>query len=399
LAWTAAADKKVDQTVVVGTDGASYFLFHPEDLAHRRSSPGGWTADDFACGAEFVAGNLVAIDTGGDGAAPIRVTNGALTPREKARVSGSWPFRYRVRHGRVLLDGGLHVPHDTASKDQPPEDHWVAIPNGNYQVTVYAINRTIRDAGGAGLDFDKTLPEYVFQFRPVPRLDPIKVRSKTSPRLIPGEPAVAPNEKPPWVSLLDDTSKPLRRSYLAVVKEGSPVTPGTYDHFELSEAAYHATSEAKEFVIVSGKVPGVAVLVRSTGGGSSDGKWDEVAQGVRLVRVTALEQGDPVPKVSVAPLNRPTARMAPKDVAALKAAFATYAKTDAEFRKSERNPDYQAERAVAIESPTALTNLLLHLVRMPPEERAKLLPLSDAGRIRGLRARLESTPPDGERRP
>jgi hypothetical protein len=388
----AAAVEKVDRTVVVATDVAAYYLFHPDDLAHRRTAPAGWTGDDFACGAEFAAGNLVAVDTGGDGGAALRVTNGELSPREKARATGSWAFRYRVRHGRVLLDGGLHVPGDGADKGPPPDDHWVAVPNGDYQVTLYAIDRSVGNAGGAGPEFDKTLPEYVFQFRPSARLEGIKVLSKTPPRLIPGEPVPAANAKPAWAAWLEDTSAPLKRSYPAVVKEGSPLAPGAAESFEVSQAAYDALSVAGEFVVVSGGVPGVGVLARDAGGGSADGKWTQGARGLRLVKVNALAKGEPLPTAAVSPLSRPATKVSAKDVTALKAAFAKYARTNAPFRKATPHPDYEAERVEAVESPSALTNLLLYRVPLPPDQRAKLLPLSDAGRIRGLQAFLDSAP-------
>jgi hypothetical protein len=389
---------KLDRTVVVGTDVAGYFLFHPEDLAHRRTSPLGWTSDDFACGAEFAAGNLVAIDTGGDGATSIRVTDGDLKPREKARATGWWAFRYRVRHGRVLIDGGAAVPSDEVGDERSPEDHWFTIPDGNYQVTVYAIDRTIPSEGDERPGFDKSLPSYVFQFRPVQRLDSIKVLSRTPPRLEPGSRAEPRNEPPSWASLLDDTSKPLERSYPALVRAGSTLTPGTSEHFDVPEAVYDAISGAGEVVLVADKVPGVGILAREAGGGRrADGTWHVGVHGVRLVKVTAMSKGEPLQRASVAPLVRSAAKLAPGDMKALKAAFEKYAKADAAFRKTEPNPDYQAERVAAIESPAALTNLLLHLVRLPPEERAKLLPLTDAARIRGLRAFLESAhgPADG----
>jgi hypothetical protein len=391
VAIGAAGDVKLDRTVVVGTDVAGYFLFHPEDLAHRRTSPLGWTTDDFACGAEFAAGNLVAIDTGGDGATAIRLTDGQLKPRERARATGAWAFRLRVRHGRVLIDGGDAVPSDDVGDERPPEDHWIAIPNGNYRVTVYAIDQTIPGEGDERPGFDRTLPGYVLQFRPVTRLDATRVLSLTPPRLEPGGRAEPRNEPPSWASLLDDTSKPLERSYPAFVRMNSALTPGTLDHFDVPEAVYDAISGAGAVVIVADKVPAVGILAQESGGGRRpDGTWHVGVRGVRLVKVVALAKGDPLQRASVAPLARPAARVAPGDMKALKAAFEKYAKADAAFRKAEPNPDYQAERAAAIESPAALTNLLLHLVRLPSEERAKLLPLPDPARIRGLRAFLES---------
>ena len=97
---------RLNQRIVAGTDGASFYLFHPADLQHRLTSPLAWPSYHFACRPEFEAGRLVAFHTGGDGGYAFRVTDGPLTDREKQWLAGSWEFRYSVRHSRVYLDGG-----------------------------------------------------------------------------------------------------------------------------------------------------------------------------------------------------------------------------------------------------------------------------------------------------
>src|SRR4051812_40333383 len=43
----------VDQTVGIGTDVAGLFVYHPDDLQHRATSPSDWLYTDFACNREF----------------------------------------------------------------------------------------------------------------------------------------------------------------------------------------------------------------------------------------------------------------------------------------------------------------------------------------------------------
>src|SRR5215510_14137360 len=94
----------------VGTDSASWFLFHPDDLAHRNQDPIDWYSYDFAVQREFALGTLVGVCTGGDGTFSVRLTNGELTDREKRYVVMSQTFRLRVRHDRLLIDGAYVLP-------------------------------------------------------------------------------------------------------------------------------------------------------------------------------------------------------------------------------------------------------------------------------------------------
>ena len=81
----------------------------------------------------------MAFDTGGDGGFQIRLTTSELTAREQRYAGTSCDFRLKVRHERVLLDNGNHLPCDESRRDPVREDLWINLPNGNYRVTVYAI--------------------------------------------------------------------------------------------------------------------------------------------------------------------------------------------------------------------------------------------------------------------
>jgi hypothetical protein len=176
---------QLDQKIIAGTDGASFYLYHPKDLEHRMTSPLAWPSYHFACQPEFEAGRLVAFDTGGDGGYGFRITGGPLTKREKKWLASSWEFRYAVRHERVYLDGGYSLP--SADYFDESEDHpeqWISLPNGKYKVTVNAIEwysetGAVDDNGRAT---DHALPSYVVQFSPVIDFETIEV-SRTPPRL------------------------------------------------------------------------------------------------------------------------------------------------------------------------------------------------------------------------
>jgi hypothetical protein len=64
----------LDRTLDLGTDVAAFFLFHPDDLAHRQGDPIDWYTYDFACRPEFAAGRLIAFLTGSDGGYRFRRT-------------------------------------------------------------------------------------------------------------------------------------------------------------------------------------------------------------------------------------------------------------------------------------------------------------------------------------
>ncbi|HEY1065697.1 MAG TPA: DUF6386 family protein, partial [Pirellulales bacterium] len=159
-----------NRTLVVDTDVASFYIFHPEDLAHRKTSPTGWPGYHFACQPEFEAGRLIAFDTGSDGTYKIRLTNESLTAREQEWLAHSGNFRLSVTRGRVYFDNGNSLPSDRyrdETEDYP--DQWLQLENGNYKVTVNAIEwdsepGAVDEEGEVAAD---SLPCYVVQFAKV----------------------------------------------------------------------------------------------------------------------------------------------------------------------------------------------------------------------------------------
>ncbi len=146
-----------NQTVDIGTDVASFFIFHPDDLTYRKNDPLDWHAYDFACGKEFKAGNLIAFRTGSDCGYQLRLTDGDLTKAERDAQTGSWEWGFTVRHEKVFVDNGDYLPSDEGrSMSRAPKSQWVEIPNGDYRVKVHPIERD-----------DDSLPDYVVCFSPV----------------------------------------------------------------------------------------------------------------------------------------------------------------------------------------------------------------------------------------
>ncbi|MGF9562238.1 hypothetical protein [Neorhizobium sp. JUb45] len=151
--------------LMMPTDVAHIVIFHPDDLAHAAEWPIAWYSEPFIYPAESAAGRLVAWCTGSDGGFAVRLTNGAVTEREQKYAGPSWTFAYTVRHGRVFLDNSDALPGlEQMAKTSDNEDYWIEVENGDYAVTVTAIEWD-KEPGAHDEDFDK-LPNYVVQFQP-----------------------------------------------------------------------------------------------------------------------------------------------------------------------------------------------------------------------------------------
>jgi hypothetical protein len=169
-------DEHFDITLCVGTDEASWYLYHPDDLAHRNSAPSGWPSFPFAVHKEFAEGNLITLRTGSDGGHLIRFTSGELTKSEKQRWVDSQTFRIEVRHGCLYLDGGDSIPNGEYFREVPRDcpDNWLILPNGKYQATVHALLWKEESETEENEENEEiTLPWYVTIFRPVKSFDGI----------------------------------------------------------------------------------------------------------------------------------------------------------------------------------------------------------------------------------
>ena len=155
----------LDRRLMMPTDVATIVIFHPDDLAHTAAWPIAWYAEPFIYPTESAAARLVAWSTRADGAYAVRLTDGPLSEREARYAGPQWTFPLRVRHGRVFLDNTDALPGQaqmTQTTDHP--DYWIEIPNGEYAVTVTAIQWDAEPGSEApGAD---PLPNYVVRFAP-----------------------------------------------------------------------------------------------------------------------------------------------------------------------------------------------------------------------------------------
>jgi hypothetical protein len=419
---TVISDLSTDGKVLdLNTEIASFYLFHPDDLKHRETSPHDWRLYSFAMGPEFAAGNLVAFETGGDGGYRLRLTQGELTDRERKLQACSWDFRYKARHGRVLIDGGEHLPSETndpildiidpqrgktAAQEQPiPTEQWYALADGDYKVIVHAIAWEKEPGAVVGGEraSNTALPAYVIQFTKIERLETIP-SALAAPRLEtelgykPGEPkGVSPDEP-----LEENESEPVPQNCPVIITRELVVAPGSvtqptnmsaglYERFLPGEP--RQGSEPIRFVALldSEEVPRIAVLAELASGAAENENAAFVSfRPLRLVKVEKLERGKDGLDATVSPVVRAKGSVPPANLALIKSDFTAYARSNAAYRKAVPHADFEADRVAAMSSPSAITNLLLHHVQMPARERVRLFPFSDTDRIKELLTVMKS---------
>ena len=150
----------------IDVEAAHILIFHPDDMVHTVAWPIAWYCDSAVYPHESEAQRLIAWCTMGDSVHDVRLTNGALTEREKAYAGPSWTFPYRVRHGRVFLDNSDVLPsQEQMASAEERSQYWVDVPNGDYAVSITAVDWT-REPGADEEGFD-ALPDYVVQFAPM----------------------------------------------------------------------------------------------------------------------------------------------------------------------------------------------------------------------------------------
>jgi hypothetical protein len=400
----------LNRKVTLGTDGASFFVYHPADLQHRMDAPITWPYYHFACGPEFEAGRLVAFVTGADGDYGIRVTDGPLTDREKKWWASSWDFRYVVRHERFFLDGGYGLPSEIYLDESDEElGQWFTLPNGKYKVTVSAINWS--DEPGAmneeGYATDDALPGYVIQFSRVDDLGTIKssatpVEIETSLIGDPGGFALPGKSFAEYNTYDDNVESELAESYVVLVDQRNATIPGFTSSMKVSQELFEAVwgqipprdeavgDRIKQLVIASSdEAPCLGVVATPSGGeGVGDEVWRIALTGHRLVNITAFERGGKWVKCTVEPLDRPSSDVPPESLIALKRSFAVYAKSNKQYRSEIKFPDFEAESVASMKSSAPIARVLIHHVQMPVATRLKLLQLSDVERVKQLQAIL-----------
>lgn len=364
----------LNQQVQIGTDIATLYLFHPEDLKHRWKSRMRWEYYAFAGGHEFEVGSLIAWQTGGDGSFVLRLTDGALTEDEDKRRAGALDFRYEVRAGEVLVDNGDHLPSDEGRKAPPPKSPlWVKVPKGRYKITVYAVKGD-----------DEALPNYVVQFQPI--ADFTTVEAVSTPQGVGTPTAVEP--MPAW-KITAEPELQLAESYPALVLE-VPLVRGAQSMPSVKKASFDWYSKVRletpfpELLIAQAdKPPCPGALVKVVGSTGGKGEWKLSLECISPVTITKLKKSGTTQKASAVALKRSLDQAPEGALEELKKAFANYARSD-KFRAANKCADFEAERAAAISSVEVLLDFLLKVLPLPLPALNQFATASDKQRARLL---------------
>jgi len=389
--------KPLDRTIAVATDDASFYLYHPDDLAHRLKSPAGWQWFAFACRPEFEAGRLAIFSTGGDGAHQLRVTTGPLTEREQRMLVGAWEFRLRVRRGRVFLDADYRLPHDRLRERPLADDdrRWIDLPNGDYRVEVNTINfydePEIRLPNG-GLKPD-ALSSYVIRFQPIDNIDAVSVRSSTAPRMV-SELAPRAGDDCLDRETFEEEKGPLQGdAYILWETPEWRIVPSYDGTLPVSRALYMAAYDFQaerlvdRFVLAPPRAEagGWAILVEKRSGRSSNNETFRITfESRRLVRIKEKFEQEGWTMVHVESLERKLGPVPDDVLTSLKTIFAEYAARSEAYRNEVPCAAFEVERVAAMKSTEGITNVLIHHLRIDDRRRIELLQLSTAERVPAL---------------
>jgi hypothetical protein len=386
--------------LAVGTDVATWFLFHPKDLTHRSQDPHNWWAEDFAISKEFNAGQLVAVGTGKDGTSNVRFTNRGLTEREQTYAKKSAEFRLRVQQGCLYLDGGLALPHAGSFNPEAcyaSSDGWITLPNGNYRATVYAIAwfEEPHAMDEDGYSTPQALASYVVDIQPVASLE--EIRPPTSvPDLDPiiYEPEAIDSLGDSW-SVNEGYVEPLALEY-PLLYWHEVIFPDVEQEIDLSALA--EPFEIKDWQVVfsdSIEDQAIGTLFSVSGVSGYDEESGSSAQALRgvgkqLVRLkTVFEQGD-VWWVEVEPYEPLASSVSQAEIDRLKQQFADYAAQDTQYQNRIEFHSFYAERVASLTKPRELGWYVAHAIALEGSQQQALLSLSDADLIEELNHALET---------
>lgn len=391
--------QSVEQRFVIGTDTASIYLYHPDDLAHRLKSPDGWERYGFACGKELAAGRLVLFSTGGDGGYDLRFTTGALTAREKKMQVGSWDYRLRVTRGKACVDGGYHVPNVDFKEPKKEYDYreWIEVPNGDYRVEVCDID-SFNEPGMKNDDGTlkpDALPSYVLRFERVEKLDAVPVRAPTGARMTGDSKPAADLDQAESDTFVETTEKLGDEAHILVESPKWQIVPGFDESVAVSDEVAKIRDKLPFLLTGPGAAAGSFGVLAPWGsmGRTGDEPWQMQFRALRLVRIKQLLTEDGKRKARVEPIARDLTEVPAAELTALKKQFADYAAKNEQYRKEVECPDFEAERVEALTTTEGLTNCLIHHLRITDERRLALLQLPTAERVRELSKILSDAQP------
>jgi len=395
---------------------AAWFLFHPDDLAHRADDPLDWWSHDFAIAREFSAGRLIAVGTGSDGGYTVRFTDGGLSPREETYALDARVFRLRVRHGRLYVDGGDGLPYE-GRLDNPEDypDRWITIADGTYQVTVHVLAWDEEPGALAtgGQSTADALPSYVAVFTVVPDLDAIAPLAAL-PRLerwapTPRDAPVAPGPAAPvaptmWARAASALRGRFRRAaatarYLVFPRDAVvfPETGSLDLPISADENAVLSQAGGPVVLVLSPAVGAIGTLFATMSYGSSitsdptGAGYDMSGRGVRRVRVLAVEERHGARYARVAAYEPPATEVAPARLAEVRRLFARYVESDAGYRRRIHHHRFYAERVASLTDARAIGWSVAHALDLPPDVQYELLTAADAALIDRLHALLAAS--------
>jgi len=417
----------VNQALWVYSGQAVWYLFHPDDLAHRQDAPIDWMTYPFAIRREFMAGSLIAISTGATSEWFVRFTDEGLTELERSHLAGSIDFRLQVRHQRLCLDGGDVLPFsesltqqsiqenddeenideygdeiDDEDWNEDPDDDgdygfisseqpsWLEIPNGLYRATVHTF-----DWSDGSLDAE--LPSYTVVFTPVDDLEAI-APPHDIPRLIEGEGLI---EVPKTdENALPSLSIPPTARY-ALLDWQEILFPGLNMNLPLTQEQYRQVEQISDYYLKShiheryliighhlfaGRI---GMLFQESGFGHSYDDCFLSGRGMGWVRLVSVEEKKGIRLAGVEPFELPSAFVAPEVVESLKQAFGCYATSRPEYQQHVPHPAFMAEQIQSLTHPRIVAWAIANTLSLSPAKQYELLQLSDFDLVTQLMMILE----------
>ena len=378
---------ELDKTLSVGTDVAAWFLFHPNDLAHRRADPLNWWGYDFAIFKEFAAGTLVAVNTRADGNSTVRFTNVGLTERELTYAVSWVDFRLQVKHQSLYLDGGDVLPAEECDEIElcDPEGYgWIELPNGNYRVRVHAI--AWYDEPGA-LDEDNystesALAAYVVHFQSVADLDSI-----APPTTLPDLSPVCSTSEDAVFSEGEELSienTPLPWSEYPVLQWHEVIFPYSEHRLDITGLEPFGVIDNQMVTVLSLDVPTIGTLVQTSSYWEDHYESEMNVVAIRLVELKRIFKRNEVFCAEVEPYNPTFVPADLESIEELKRLFADCAAIKLTNSIHVEYPHFYAEHIASLTEARELGWRVAQALDLISDRQQELLALSERELIHRL---------------
>lgn len=308
----------------VQTGNSMITLFDPADLAHHTAEPAVWYQYNFAFANDLDTGRVSAVHTDHNGSFLVRVTSSPLSNFERLAAGPSAVLRLRVINRHLLLAGGNAWP---SVERMAPADlfdpRWLNIDNGDYRVTITAMDKTARASTEASAEASGvTLHDYVFQLESVAAITDV-THAPGIPQLVAGKKAAYPGLNTGGLQYNE------RCAQVPPSAEWSPLSspqfplPGAFQDVAVS-AELHSRGRALQLAGKHAAIP--FVIAREPANGKlgvflAPSQWnkpsphpgDEAtarAHILCMVRITGLSAGEAF-KLNIEPLPQPLDRLSP----------------------------------------------------------------------------------------